>query len=88
MEIILVGNDDLAVRGDLQVTLQGIHAEVDGVFHRRDGVFRHQAGAAAVGLEVNGVLAAAGNGKQDRKHEKEHGFFHDVTWLVLPKDRK
>ena len=60
MEVIVVGHDHLAVPGQLEVELQGVHVQVQGVFHRGDGVLRHQAGAAAVGLDVDDGFVLAG----------------------------
>ena len=68
MEIAVVRDHHLSVLRELQVKLEGVHPQVEGVLHRRNGVFGHQARAAAVRLHVDGRLVLAGS--QDGKKQE------------------
>ena len=83
MEIIVMGHNHLAVLRKLQVELQGVDIQVQGILHGGTGVLRHQAGAAPVGLDVDvGVLPAGGeSGEQEEGGEDQ--LFHiiiEIQW--------
>ena len=60
VEVTIVRDHHLLVGAYLEVEFQGVHVQVQGIFHGREGVLRHEAGAAAVGLEVHIVVQVQG----------------------------
>ena len=59
MEVRVVGDDNLFVRRKMQVEFERVHPQVDCVQHGADGVFGHESGAAAMGLEVDILVGRA-----------------------------
>ena len=60
MEVVLMGNDDLAVGGNLHIHFQGIDTEVNGVLHGGEGVLRTDSCTTAMGLDIDIVIHVEG----------------------------
>ncbi len=82
MEIIVVRDDHLPVSGQLEVHLEGMYSEIQRVLHRADGILRHQAGAAAVGLQVD--FPFTGDQRQTGEQEKNCESFHICFSFIFP----
>ncbi len=67
----VVGDDRVAVLGDLDVELEGADAQLEAVREGRDRAFHSEPEAAAMGLDVE--VAAGGHGRCGRQQPGDEG---------------